>query len=79
MLPRPTRGLDGGNALGSRCSDDRKVVMAALFRMVEGEGGEGRIESNSYVQCSMILYCFGTILIVSLAESDRILGKWFEF
>lgn len=45
MLPRPTRGLDGGNALGSRCSDDRKVVMAALFRMVEGEG---RIESNSY-------------------------------
>ena len=53
MLPRPTRGLDGGNALGSRCSDDRKVVMAALFRMVEGEGGEGRIESNSYVQCSM--------------------------
>jgi hypothetical protein len=36
------------------------------------------------VQCSMILYCFGNtykilLLIVSLEESDRSLGKWFEF
>jgi hypothetical protein len=40
MLPRPTRGLDGGNALGSRCSDDRKVVMAG--GLVSDGGGRVR-------------------------------------